>query len=368
MSATRLEMERGIARCRMVLSAIAMVTVYVDPTIPMLGRSLGVTGGLFYIDPRTLGVMSVHLAYAATVSVLLARRLTQARRVVTMATCADVLFGGAIMLVTEGASSPSFVFFAFAVLAAGLRAGLRAAIPVTAASVCLYLGLIVVFAPPDESAYAMRPAYLAILGYLAGYLGQKNLEQERRMRRLEAGFERARIARSLHDGYAQALAGVNLRLGTCRELSRQGRHTEVVDELTELQEGVNREHDVLRSYIRSLVDLEATPATEEATRMTRFSVRADFAGSATCVEHVLHIMLEGARNIRRHAHARSAEIVVETVADELVVRIDDDGIGFQDGAERPWSIASRVAELGGRLSTDRARTPGAHLRVALPAT
>jgi len=38
MSATRLEMERGIARCRMVLSAIAMVTVYVDPTIPMLGR------------------------------------------------------------------------------------------------------------------------------------------------------------------------------------------------------------------------------------------------------------------------------------------------------------------------------------------
>jgi signal transduction histidine kinase len=214
----------------------------------------------------------------------------------------------------------------------------------------------------------MRPAYLAIMGYLAGYLGQKSLDREHRLRFLEAGIERERIARSLHDGYAQALAGVNLRLETCRELSRQGRHVEVFDELTELQTGVNHEHDVLRSYIRSLVDLDAAPVADDGSRATRFSVRADFAGSATCVEHVLHILLEGARNVRRHAQARSAEIKVDGGAVEIVVTIDDDGIGFRDGAEPPWSIASRVAELGGRLRIDADRAPGAHLRVALPTT
>jgi signal transduction histidine kinase len=288
---------------------------------------------------------------------------------VLVSTVLDVLFGGMIMLVTEGSSSPSFVFFGFAVLAGGLRAGLRPALAITAASVGLYLGLIVVTAPADESAYVMRPAYLAIMGYLAGYLGQKHLEQERRMRALEAGLERERIARSLHDGYAQALAGVNLRLESCRELTQLGRHAEVLAELTELQDGVNREHDVLRSYIRSLVDLDATPVLNEPSApMTRFSVRTDFTGSATCIEHVLQILLEGARNVRRHARARTADIVVTTDVDGLVVTIDDDGIGFARDTEPPWSIASRVTELGGRLRIEPNRTPGAHLRAALPAT
>jgi signal transduction histidine kinase len=336
--------------------------------MPMLTRSLGVTGGLFYIHPFTLAVMGAHLAYSAAVSLLLARRPLAAERIVTVSTWADVLFGGAIMLVTEGVSSPLLVFFSFAVLTAGLRAGLRAALLVTGASVVLYLSLLVVSAPPDEMVYVMRPAYLAIMGYLAGYLGRANLKQEQRMRVLQAIAERERIARSLHDGYVQALAGVNLRLETCRELCRRGRHSEVLVELTELQDGVNREHDDLRSYIRSLVDLDPTPVTDAAARETRFSVRADFMGSAICVEHILHIMLEGARNVRRHAGARAAEIAVWADAGSLVVTIDDDGVGFHQDADPPWSIASRVAELGGRLTIDLARTPGAHFRVALPAS
>jgi signal transduction histidine kinase len=367
MTSTSLDMERGIARCRTVLSAMAILAVYIDPTIPMLARSFGVTGGLFYIDPIALAVMGAHLAYSFAVYLLLARWPLAANRIVGVSTCADVVFGGAIMLVTEGANSPLLVFFAFAVLVAGLRAGLRAALVVTGASVALYLSLLVVSAPLDESAFVMRPAYLAIMGYLAGYLGQENLKQAKRMRVLQREVEREHIARSLHDGYAQSLAGVNLRLETCRELYRRGRHDEVLAELTELQVGVNREHDELRSYIHSLVDRDATPVTgDDPTLGTRFSVRAEFGGSATRIEHVLHIMLEGARNVRRHARARSAEIAVWADADELVVTIDDDGAGFRNDADPPWAIASRVAELGGLLTIETGRAPGAHLRVALP--
>jgi signal transduction histidine kinase len=53
-------------------------------------------------------------------------------------------------------------------------------------------------------------------------------------------------------------------------------------------------------------------------------------------------------------------------AGELVVTIDDDGVGIRSDADPPWSIASRVVELGGRLTVDPERTPGAHLRIALP--
>jgi len=368
MTSTSPDMELSIARCRTVLSAMAILAVYVDPTMPTLARSFGVTGGMFYIDPIALAVMGAHLTYSVAVYLLLARRPLAASRIVAVSTCADVLFGGAIMLVTEGASSPLLVFFAFAVLVAGLRAGLRAALVVTGASVALYLSLLFVSAPVDESSLVMRPVYLAIMGYLAGYLGQENLKQEQRMRVIQAEIEREHIARSLHDGYAQALAGVNLRLETCRELYRRGGHDEVLVELTELQDGVNREHDELRSYIHSLVDRDATPiAGDDATPGTRFFVRAEFGGSGTCIEHVLHIMLEGARNVRRHARARSAEIAVWADAGELVVTIDDDGAGFRRDADPPWSIASRVAELGGLLTVETERMPGAHLRVALPA-
>src|SRR2546425_850678 len=143
-----------------------------------------------------------------------------------------------------------------AVLAAGFRSGLRRALTVTGASVALYLSLILVSRPEGLKFYIMRPAYLAITGYLVGYLGEQRLVLESRIRELEAASQRERIARSLHDGYVQALAGVNLRLATSRELLRRGQNEEAFVELTELQAGVNREHDELRAYIRSLVDLE----------------------------------------------------------------------------------------------------------------
>ena len=58
----------------------------------------------------------------------------------------------------------------------------------------------------------MRPVYLAITGYLVGYLGQQRLDLQEEMRQFEIVEQRHRIARDLHDNFAQALAGINLRL------------------------------------------------------------------------------------------------------------------------------------------------------------
>jgi signal transduction histidine kinase len=192
------------------------------------------------------------------------------------------------------------------------------------------------------------------------------LNQEVRIRQLEGLAQRERIARSLHDGYAQALAGVNLRLETCRELFRRNRHDEALAELTDLQAGVNREHDELRTYIRSLIDLSVPPASSAREDATRVSVGVNFAGSATYVEHVLLIMLEGLRNVRRHAGARYATISAHGAAGALQLTIDDDGVGFRAGAPPPWSMVSRVAECGGQLTLDSDEQPGGHVIIRLP--
>src|SRR5581483_87529 len=236
-----------------------------------------------------------------------------------------------------------------------------------AVSVALYLSLIVVSAPENANFFIMRPVYLAITGYLVGYLGQQRINLEGRVRDLETAAERHAIARFLHDGYAQALAGVNLRLETCRELVRRGRGDEVFAELTDLQAGVNREYDGLRAYIRTLADVDHRAGTSRLGGATRFSVRACFDGPLVLVEHALQIMLEGARNVARHARAHAAVIDARAGSDHVHITIEDDGVGFPAEAPAPWSIASRVAELGGRVSIARDDEPGGHVAIELPA-
>jgi signal transduction histidine kinase len=237
---------------------------------------------------------------------------------------------------------------------------------VTGASVALYLSLILVSHPEGVGFYIMRPAYLGITGYLVGYLGERRLAVETRLRELEAAAQRERIARSLHDEYVQALAAVNVRLETCRGLLGRGQGDKALAELTELQAGVNREHDDLRAYIRSLVDRRTTAGPRAREERTRFAVTARFEGSLRLVEHAFQIMLEGARNVGLHARAARATISVGAGANTVAIAIDDDGVGFPPDATPPWSIASRAAELGGVVRVDAAVQPGGHIRIELP--
>jgi signal transduction histidine kinase len=362
MTTTGLSIERSIAQCRLILSVSALLAVYVDPTLPA-------GGGLFTISPFALGALSAHLAYAAATYRLLARPHVNLDRLARVTTWGDVTFAMAIALVTEGTSSPFHVFFSFALIAAGFRWGLRRTLVVATASVLLYLSLTALGEHPEDlNLRIMRAVYLGILGYLLGYLGERRLELEETVRELERTAERASIARSLHDGFSQALAGVNLRLQTCRELLRAGRAGDALVQLEDLQGGVTREYDHLRAYVRTLADLETPTAQQSGERRTRFSLRIDCEGSGDLVDHVLQIVREGVANVRRHAHARQAILTVRADDEGLLIRIDDDGVGFPEHAAAPWSMDSRARELGGIVRVLRDGGPGAHVEIRLPAS
>jgi signal transduction histidine kinase len=368
MSQEMLDIERKVARCRILLSLFALAAALLTPHNDILLRWSGLTpSAVPRIEPYALVVLAAHLGYSAAVYGSLAVGLVP-RGIVAITTWCDVLAATAIAYFTEGPTSPFYVFFAFAVVAAGVRGGFRFSVAVTALSVWLYLSLFAVSVSQvrtaDMTLYVLRPAYLAIIGYLVAYLGRLRLGLEQKLGALERAKERGEIARALHDGCVQALAGTNLTLGSCQELVRRGRGEEALASLGELQTSITREYDALRTYIRELADREAAP-TSEREFQTQFAVRADFVGSGTLVEHVLHIMLEGARNVRRHAFARTASIEARAVGAEIQLRIDDDGLGFSDDARPPWSIASRVDQLGGQIEMAHNRSTGAHLTIAL---
>jgi signal transduction histidine kinase len=361
------QIDWSIARCRLVLSVTALIAVFIDPTAPMFSRWIPITSGLFLIDPNALAVLAAHFCYSVTVVYVLGRGRVPAPRLATITTWVDVLFGAAVAMFTEGATSPFYAFFAFAVMEAGLMNGLRRALLITGASVGLYLALLLVSAAGNANLYIMRPVYLAITGYLVGYLGQQRLNLEAGICELAAESQRHRIARDLHDGRAQALAGITLRLESCQELRRRGRHTEALLDLSELQGSVNREYDELRAYMRSLAGVEATtPPSRRSRREPLLSIGAHFNAPADLVEHVLQILREGVANVRRHAQTDSASIRVRDTGFEVLIAIDDDGVGFRDPAQEPWSISSRVMELGGTMDVVRNGKPGAHLAISIP--
>jgi signal transduction histidine kinase len=359
-------MEKTIARCRLVLSVAALIVVWIDPEAPLLAQWIPFIHGPFVIDPRVAAVMAVNVVYSVAIYVALRREWPLPPSLLAATVWTDVLFGVAIAIMTEGVTGPSYPFFAFAVVTSGMRGGLRQAMTVTAVNLALYLCLILLSVHGSADVYIMRPVYLGITGYLVGYLWQQRLELQEQMRQLEVAEQRHRIARELHDGYAQALAGINLRLEGARRLMRANSGEEAMTELTDLQRSVQHEYDDLRRYARSLAGVEPTETSSGNGAATHLRVTAEVEGSVDLVEHILGIAREGLSNVRRHASARAARIAIRTEPSAVRIDIEDDGVGFATSAVTPWSIASRVREIGGRIEIVNDRPRGAHLAITLP--
>jgi signal transduction histidine kinase len=360
------EMESKLARCRLIISLIAIAALCIDPTEPTHAPWLGLNRVGHSVDPVVLGVMGAHLLYSLALSWRLLDALVPQGHRPTITTWIDVLFGAAIVTLTEGTSSPFWPLIVFAVMAAGAEGDFRRSLVVTTVSVGIYLSLILIAWHGQANLYMMRPVQLAVVGYLTAYLGKERLSLGAEVHRLAAAKERTRIARALHDGCVQTLGGINLTLESCKELVGTGRAREAIAGLTTLQASINREHDELRAYVRELADVEATTSPRHRIGGTRFVVNADFAGSALLVEQVLQIVREAVTNVTRHARASLATIAVRSADAQVSIAIDDNGVGFTGPEQVPWSMAARVSDAGGIIRVDRDGTPGAHLRLALP--
>jgi signal transduction histidine kinase len=340
------DLDCNIAVTRIILSILAMISLYIDPTT---------AGGMFHLV--------CHLAYSVSAYSVL-RSGSQLAILQGITATLDLSFAAAVAFLTEGQTSPSYVFFVFAIIAVGIRGGLRATATVTLCCVCAYL-FVTAISDAIMVPYVMRAVYLAIAGSLVGFLGWRRANFERRVHELEARADRESIARSLHDGYVQALAAIILRLQTCKELLGSDRRSEVESEIDELRVGLQREYDKVRSYLRSLAGVAASggvPSGKPSNPHLR--INASFEAHAVIGEQVLSIMLEALRNARRHAAADSITIIATAHEKAVTIDVHDDGVGFPPSADPPWTIASRVAELGGRVSLGSNST--AHIQVEIP--
>jgi signal transduction histidine kinase len=92
-------------------------------------------------------------------------------------------------------------------------------------------------------------------------------------------------------------------------------------------------------------------------------------GVALCLYRVTQ---EAIRNVVKHADAKSARVTLAAEGDELLLRVIDDGVGFDPDARggEPGlghsSMAERVRCIGGRLTIDAALGRGTVVEARAP--
>jgi signal transduction histidine kinase len=69
------------------------------------------------------------------------------------------------------------------------------------------------------------------------------------------------------------------------------------------------------------------------------------------VPELLAVLREALANVARHADARSVRVSVRAAADEVVLQVEDDGVGMDTSLARGGvvNMGERAHDLGGRF-------------------
>jgi signal transduction histidine kinase len=230
--------------------------------------------------------------------------------------------------------------------------------------------------------------FLALTGSLVWVLARRlDAAAASRERLLVAAIdasdaERRRIARDLHDGVVQELAGTSFALSAvARDVADR---PAVAAGLATLGSGVRHSLRMLRSLLveiyppnlrteglaAALDDLVA-PVSESGT-----TVHLEVADTSGLPEEVTALLWRGAqeavRNATTHGQASSVTIRVETTTGTAVLEVSDNGRGF-DPAQLPppghfglRGLRDLVAEAGGRLTVQSAPGAGTRIQMEVP--
>ncbi|MFZ5819764.1 MAG: histidine kinase N-terminal 7TM domain-containing protein [Chloroflexota bacterium] len=211
------------------------------------------------------------------------------------------------------------------------------------------------------------------------------LQQQHAMAILQ---ERERLARELHDSLGQVLGYIILQLQALRGFAAQGKIETVDTQLTRLvqvsQEAQADVRDFIYSAKSSLASGQALIPTLEQY-IARFSrnygipvtldaPEAEVRFPPATQAHILRIVQEALNNVRKHAHARSAQVGIRQAAGWTEITVADDGIGFDPETFPPGQgehfgsriMRERAEGIGSKLDLQSAPGKGTRLTLSIP--
>lgn len=235
------------------------------------------------------------------------------------------------------------------------------------------------------------------LGYLENNV-LSNIETENKNSELFIGIkileaqenERKRIARDIHDGPAQYMANVIMKVDICRKVIEKDLEAGL-EELAELKESVKLALKDVRSIIfdlrpMSLDDLGLNETIHQIVKTiveeSNIDIKLRLKPIETEIEPIIQVAVyriiqEVFNNIKKHSKAKHAEVKLDFGTKYLMLIISDDGIGFdvEETLNRVRTVGAsygligifdRVNQLQGEINIKSSRQQGTVYNVKLP--
>ncbi|HTP34325.1 MAG TPA: sensor histidine kinase [Candidatus Acidoferrales bacterium] len=257
---------------------------------------------------------------------------------------------------------------------AALQSGLTRALAIAFASGLLLVLVSMVYIVRLERQTRLRYVELARSRHQLQLLSSRLVDAQEN--------ERRSISRELHDQIGQALGALLVDIGrlTASVSGTQPELKAQLDQMKSVAEGTFQEVRNIALLLRPsmLDDLGLAAALEwqgrEISRRSEIEVDVDSDHVPEDLPDEYNICIyrlvqEALTNAVRHSGARNAKVAVERPAGAILVRVHDDGHGFDPGRTRGLGLVGmeeRVKRLGGTFSVESVSGTGTTLSAELP--
>jgi two-component system NarL family sensor kinase len=224
---------------------------------------------------------------------------------------------------------------------------------------------------------------------LARRLRSGQLEREALLRQAieSSDTERRRIAGDVHDGAVQDLAGISYSLAAAAERTADTTSEETAAVLRGAADGTRKTMRELRTLLVDIYPPNLQTAGLEAALSdllapvtaagadAHLEVQPDLEIAPEREALVFRSAQEVLRNVGEHAHASRVDVRIEGNDGQVVLQVDDDGIGFSEEQARQRReeghvglrlLGDLVAAAGGELRVESEPNHGTRVRVEVP--
>ncbi|MCT8136902.1 sensor histidine kinase [Anaerobacillus sp. CMMVII] len=210
---------------------------------------------------------------------------------------------------------------------------------------------------------------------------EKAVDQEKEVQKI-VSQERNRLARELHDSVSQQLFAASMLMSAITE-TMQDQTSGEIKQLKLVEEMIHQSQLEMRALLLHLrpIPLKGKSLQEgmqELLNELSQKVPMDISWKIEAVplekgveDHLFRILQESVSNTLRHSKATSLEVLLINRDDLIILRIADDGVGFDVSQEKAGSYGlqnmhERAKEIGGALKVVSLKNKGTRLEVKVP--
>jgi len=196
-------------------------------------------------------------------------------------------------------------------------------------------------------------------------------------------IEKKRVAQELHDGVLGRMFGVRMNLDSLNkindELASQQRTSYLTElknieqDIREISHDLNREKSELINNFVAIVDnlFEDQKKTFKSKLVSSIDSNIKWESMSNAIKiNLYRIIQESLQNTNKYANANSIKVEFKKEIDNLLLRISDDGIGFNVNKKKKGiglqNMLSRINECNGTFEIKSKKGDGTIIIVTIP--